>query len=308
MTRPKHSPGGFLRYMQMSQTRLFAFTEGPTADRYFYGRMCKIACEADNVGYEVVTASELEGTGGGKNVLLNYFEYLRSTGNLVSNFKGKVTSTIFFTDKDIDDLLGIKIKSSHVVYTRTYDVEGDIFAVGNIARAAAAAASLDELEVIDAIGDGAIWRRECAEKWKEWITLCIFCKRHSIKGTPNYRLTSQVQDELTGTLNPTKLKRYLADIQIRSNMSPEQFGPAYASVKRLVRRIFASGRHEKVFKGKWYIHFLTADIVRIADGRSINAQALTAGVVGALSANLDYTAPWSEHYTSAIRAIHAQVS
>src|ERR1019366_5882509 len=147
MKRLRHTPEGFVKYMQMSSRSLFVFVEGTKVDRYFYSRICGQVCSKKDVGYQAVAAAELDGSGGGKSRLLNFFKVLDGSGSLVSNFKGKKTTAIFFLDKDIDDILGRKVASPHVVYTPTYDVEALIFQQGELIGPAAAMASMDPAEL-----------------------------------------------------------------------------------------------------------------------------------------------------------------
>jgi hypothetical protein len=296
MNRLRHSPDAYVRMMQMSAATVFAFVEGKGADRFFYGQICKRECEGRSLMYRIATASETPSNTGGKQSLLEFFRYLEANGHLDSNFKGKRTITIFYLDKDIDDLLGQQVQSSHVIYTPTYDVEGKIFEVGDLVRALAASASLDESEVAKEIKDANAWRRSCAERWRDWITLSIFTKKYRIRSCPGYRVASEVNDKSTGNLDHAKKAAYLQRARNASGLSQHEFDRKLREVEELVSTHFASARHGEIFKGKWYVQFISYAALAIANGRDIDLHGIHAGMIGALSSTVDFNGQWASDF------------
>ena len=80
MSRLTHTRSGFRRQMQVSVTPLFVFVEGRDSDPFFYDGVCRSVCSPAQVAYRIVRGDEL-GSGGGKMVLLQFFDYLRTVNN-----------------------------------------------------------------------------------------------------------------------------------------------------------------------------------------------------------------------------------
>jgi len=103
MNRLRHSYEGYLRSMQISSTELFIFVEGKQSDPYFYARICETVPGLGS-RYEVCQAEQLPGDTGGKQSLLSFYDFLRKQKMLVSSLGGQRTASMFFMDKDLDDL------------------------------------------------------------------------------------------------------------------------------------------------------------------------------------------------------------
>src|SRR6266496_6775444 len=101
MTRLTYSRPGFRRSMQLSSSTVFAFVEGRDSDPYFYDRVCSSVCSRTKIAYRIVRADQLSHDGG-KAVLLQFFDYLRTVNSLIDTFTGKRTISIFYLDKDLD--------------------------------------------------------------------------------------------------------------------------------------------------------------------------------------------------------------
>ena len=140
MKRLAYSPSAYRRSMQISRVPLFIFVEG-YKDRYVYDQIVQSECQQSGVSYKVVTAEEIGISGGGKEALLKFFDYLAAESSLICNFNGKTTISIFFLDKDVDDVLNSMRSSEHIVYTETYEIENYFFIHGALSEVAAASAS-----------------------------------------------------------------------------------------------------------------------------------------------------------------------
>jgi hypothetical protein len=256
--------------------------------------------------YEIVTANRISPTNsGGKEVLLEFFRYLRRASFLHNDFEGKVTTTVIFVDKDIDDLERTLLRSDHVVYTESYQVENYIFMHGNLLDSAAATAGLDRNMILASIGNAEDWRRTRAQIWSEWIKLCVFIKTRRVPGRPNYRVTSPLNNP---PLNPTDrplFQRMLTEIEPLTGMSRAQFTRAFRNTSGRVNRLFDKGTHDKVFKGKWYAALMDAELRQVAAGRVYDNQRLPQRLLSTLAVTVDYNGDWAEHFKRAIQHLLA---
>src|ERR1700730_4159954 len=79
-----------------------------------------------------------------------------------------------------------------------------------------------------------------------------------------------------------------------TSLSPAQFDRKQHAVRRLVEYIFSKNRHSIVFKGKWYLPFLTSALSDIAGGRPFDKRAVDAGIIGALANSIDFSGAWTK--------------
>src|SRR5262249_1070255 len=230
-----HSDLGYVRAMQMSTSTLWVFVEGKV-DRYFYGRLVARECHPRGVRYRVVAAEELPGAegGGGKRRLLAYFGFLRTRREPVSWLASKLTVTLFFVDKDIDDLRRRRKRSLHFVYTKYYDVENHIFEAGNIAEGLAAALLIDEVLAGDVVGDPYTWRRRAASRWREWMALCILAMQIGASTDCNYGVRSRVNRNEIGSLDPAALAKRKTTMATAAGMTGRELDHIYQLVLRRI--------------------------------------------------------------------------
>jgi hypothetical protein len=307
VSRQTHSFMAFLRLMQMSRHQVFVFMEGKKADPYFYGKVSDSVCRPAGVLYRIVRSQELTGGQGGKQNLISFFEYLRRKSSLISVFKGKSTGILFFLDKDVDDFLGTQRRSKHVVYSGYYDVENHIFAEGDLIEAVAASASLDHQEVLACFSDGDIWRREVAERWKQWVVLCLFVAKKKVNCECNYGVTSRVNSPFHGPVDQAAYSDYLQRVQLKMGLTDRQFKRAVRRVVRLVDDIYAEGEYDRVFKGKWYALLLAATIRDKIGGHSIDSAGLEGRLASNAASTLDFDASWAEHFKEPLRNVIHQL-
>ena len=216
-----HSYGGYLRSMQISNTKLYVFVEGKQCDPYFFAEVCSVTLES-TISYEISTANQLPGNSGGKQTLLNFFNYLRAKRSLVSSFCGHRIACIFFLDKDLDDIFRRKKRSLHIIYTRYYDVQNYVFENGDLVKGSAAAASVDPRRLEFDLGDSSKWCRDVASLWHDWIALCLQLLEDGISSEANYKILSRVQTRLCGPTNHEALNSLVCDIANRECIPVEQ--------------------------------------------------------------------------------------
>ena len=303
MKRLTYSPSAYSRSMQISRVPLFIFIEG-YKDRYVYDQIVQSECQRAGVSYKVVTAEEIGISGGGKEALLKFFDYLAIESSLICNFNGKTTISIFFLDKDVDDVLNTMRSSEHIVYTETYEIENYFFIHGELNEVAAASASLEVQSIRATLGDYEVWRHRAAKKWKDWVRFCLFSKTCSIEPMSNYGLLrSPINAEVCGPVKRTEYKRYLSDLQNKSHLPHDEFKRSFGRLCRQVDRIYSAGQHDRIFKGRWYACFLVEDIKRVAARRCFNSEQLETKLLSGLALKLNYCDPWAEHFRAPIRRL-----
>ena len=298
-----HTAEGFLRYMQMSQSTLFAFVEGKQQDPFVFGMLCLSVCSGRHVTYQVCKASELPDESGGKTALLSFHAHLRRRKVLTSAFGGKTTHAVFFMDKDIDDILRRRRKCRHVVYTRHYDIQNDIFLNGRLLEATASAASLDPSVLTAFLSDGRGWCRQSAERWREWVVLCVTSACNRINHQCNYRVPSQVQCQNTGAPDAAKVAKLKTEMLAKSALDAATFERRYRSVERRVRRIYGSGGQDRIFKGKWYPALLDEDVFRRLGNSGYDRNGFVTRITATLATTLRSEDAWARDYRLALERI-----
>lgn len=302
MNRLRHSYAGHLRSMQLSSTQLFVFVEGKQSDPYFYARICE-SIPQFHVSYEICMARQLPEATGGKQALVNFFSFLRQKKMLVSSLGDRKTACIFLLDKDVDDLQRRQRHSQYVVYTEHYDIENYIFMHGDLLTGAASAASVDPARLRDELSDAPRWCLRVARLWREWISLCLRLMEDVVPCEANYRVVSRVQARPCG---PTDARRHAAlirDVARRCGLTVKIFRQRLATTSRKVDRYFARNQHHRIFKGKWFAVVLADDIDRIMAGLPYNSNGLAGRLTSSVSATLDFTEPWAEHFRTSIRDV-----
>jgi hypothetical protein len=293
--------------MQISNPKVFVFVEGQDSDPYFYDRVSDSVCSAPHIAYRIVRAEQI-GRGAGKNALLQFFYYLRTVNSLFDNFTGKRTISIFYLDKDLDDINRKKVFSDHVVYTEPYCVENYLFAHGDLINAACAAASLEREILEQSIGSPADWTQRMAGLWKEWLTLCLFASRHSLNVQSNYsRNESAINVPPNGPVSQRLLIERKADLEVAFGKSSAEFNGAFRCVERTVDRLYRVGKHDVIFKGKWYRRLLQLQIEQAAATQTFNAHALANSIVSALRQSLDFEQSWSARLRTPLQRLVDQL-
>jgi len=301
--RPQYSFAEFLRQMQMSQKILYIFVES-FRDRYVYSRIADPESQRWGITYQVVASDELQGGGEGKDKLVRFFDYLKSQSSLIDRFKGKTTISVFFLDKDVDDFKRTKRRSEHIVYTETYELENYLFMQGDLSEAAAASASLDIQMIRAKLGDYALWRRNAASRWKDWVTICLFSETRKIGSMSTYgRHTSPINRGVYGPLNMNEYRSHLQTLRKRAGLSSSQFKHLFERLCRRVDKIYSGAQHDIVFKGKWYIQFLTEDIRNVARPRRFDCTYLEKRLLSTLALTLDFDEGWTDHFKAPIHGI-----
>jgi hypothetical protein len=288
--------------MQMSRHDLFVFVEGGT-DRYFYGLLCDHVIR-DPLSYELVSADELPGGNPGKPGLLAAFRYLRSSHGLADSFQGKRTYVVFFLDKDIDDVLRVRLRSPHLHYTPMYELENHLFSAGDVCASAAATASLDPATLRRHIASADSWRLRVARSWQLWVVLCIVSRRFGTASAVNYGRGSLINAPRFGPVDQARVEAQEVTIRTAAGCSAAEYAAMLDRVSRVVAKYYRRGDADRLFRGKWYGEFLAADVKIAAGSRRVSLNAFAERIVNHLASSVD---KGSQHLASFRAALTAGV-
>lgn len=293
----------FRRYMQLSSAKAFLFVEGKT-DRYVYSKISDSVLSGKDIPFQICLAQELPQNTGGKRSLLRFFNYLKRHNALIDDFKGTQKGSIFYLDKDVDDMCRRIKKSQHVVYTRHYSIENYFFSEGDLIHAVAAVALLTLSDVRHRFRRAnKDWQRSVAQNWKEWVKLCVFCSKRKIKYDCNYSVYSQVNNGPYTPLDAASYASRLAELERRSMLTSRGFKLSFGSVSRYIDKIYDDDNFDLVFKGKWYLPFLAHDASRIAGGIQIAQSEL----LKALQVTLNPNGVWADDFKNPLKILIAQI-
>ncbi len=277
MNRLQHSVSATKRALQISRYQLFAFVEG-TSDKYFYGELCGALCNGETryVIYSAAEApfckNEIENKKlSGKSGLLELFGCFQRYALLSIELKGKNKVAAFFLDKDIDDFLGKKIASEHLIYTKYYDMESHIFMDGDIIKGAASATNKSAQEVRENIPDADDWMYQVADRWKQYVKICFFAVK-SGAATGEYRYGKELLPKI---FDATYENNFLSDA-------------VYMECSGLIDRLYKQKEYGYVFKGKWYSGLLDRELT--------GAKGEHEQIVRCIQATLDFNAAWTQHF------------
>ena len=221
----------------------------------------------------------------------------------MTNLDGKTTVVLFYVDKDIDDILRICKRSQHLIYTQYYDLLNYIFEEGDIVTGAAAAASMDPQLLAPRLSVAHRWCQEAAEKWKEWVKLCIFVNKHSVHCESNYRVNSKVNKPPNDPVDTALYAAKLQQLERASRLTGQAFLDKYEPVSRRVDKYYALGQHHRIFKGKWYAVLLVEDIKAIAGPKGYASKGLRSKVPSTIMATLDFDQPWANHLRAPLESL-----
>jgi hypothetical protein len=280
MNRLRHSQAGQIRAFQISEDKFFAYVEGGL-DRSFYDRILESLFQGRNIGFKVIAAKELPSQTGGKPSLLKYFKFLRREGKLHGEAFGKKFVCAFFADKDIDDLSRKMLRSPHIIYTPTYDLEGHLLSCGDLIRAVADASGITRDQAQILLGSQSNFLADFAAKWKEWTTLCIISQLNSVNSGSTYDRVSAVNPNFIDSTDEVALTTFKLSLRAKLGLSESEFQTLFDKYERLVIREIELGRPLRYFKGKWFIvglqnHAMARLLVPDASINSLGEKVMTA--------------------------------
>lgn len=249
MCRLTHSSNGAIRAMQISSAQVFAFVEGGL-DRSFAEKILGASGLRLNQ-FRVFAIKEVNNGTGGKQAVLQYFRDFRRQGRLSGDAWGKKFVSIFFADKDADDFLGTRLRSPHLIYTPTYDVEGVLFHFCNVLKALAEACLITTSQASDLLGDARSWIVNIALNWADWITLCLISQKKKKNIGYTFDRPSCINPDPLKGPDEVKLLQCKSQASHALGMHADDFESYYQSVRHRVISSIRSGGCLKYFKGKW---------------------------------------------------------
>lgn len=250
MSRLIHSEAALIRSFQISGCNFFAFVEGGL-DRPFYERLVIRVCGNSAIKYQITSSKELPGETGGKERLLKFFKELRKRNMLTSSKFGKKLVAVFFLDKDVDDLVKMKIRSKHVIYTDAYDLEGQLFSCGDLHRAVADACGMTTQQVSSLLGAQNTWVVTQVSNWIDWTVLCVLGQVTNTNRGCTFNRVSDINPNLIETVNLEKLITCKAALAKALSLSSTDFEILYSKYKKRVENSIQHQESLRFFKGKW---------------------------------------------------------
>ena len=249
------------------------------------------ATDQKNLNFQVIAAKELPGNTGGKPRLVSFYKELKKKRMLRNTAFGKSLTNAFFLDKDIDDLSRAALRSVHVIYTRTYDLEGDLYVCGDISRAAADACGLTLAQVRGILGDPHTWITRHSQNWIDWTTLCVISQLKQVNPGATFNRLSEVNVDLLGQVDADAVQNFKTKLTQLLNTSPRAFDSLYLRYRRVIERNIANGEPLRFFKGKWLLSIIGKEITQknIAPDAQLQAigQKITVSLVGQVGNRMD---------------------
>lgn len=259
MSRLTHSSAGFIRSLQMTSARVLAFVEG-RLDRPFFDRILQSACAQSAVEHRVFAMKELPGSTGGKANLISTFKDFRKRGLLACTAFGKSMVCLFFADKDCDDFTRKRLRSPHLIYTPTYDLEGYLFTCGDVHRALADACGITLQQSARLIPNPNMWLNGAASNWKDWIALCLVSQSRSVNCGCTFDRISQVNPDPLAGPDAAQIAAFRIRLATTLGISQQSLDAEVDAALLKVEASIRSGKPLLYFKGKWLSHVLQRHI------------------------------------------------
>jgi hypothetical protein len=294
----------FAQRVKMSQHRLFLLVEGQEHDVRFYDKLLESSPKLRGEGYVVQLGALIAVDGvaaGGKQHLLKLFEYFRSLGKLKqSRLDGMYRIIVFGLDKDLDDIVGRRRKSPHVIYSRHADIEAEIFSQWRPKKALSVALSLDAADArsfAKHVGDplGGL-----AARWSDWLYLCCRAEGTGARCSVRFGGASKVNDPLYGPADSAKVARVEEQLVAGARMSAGRD-------RQMMQRVAAAdGRGELRYfiKGKLipgYMGQLAEDY--FADRRPVSRRTFEQAVTHVALSTVRFSGDWLRHWHDQLEAL-----
>lgn len=259
MNRLTHSIGGFIRSHQITSAQFIAYVEGGI-DRPFFDKITSYICQNKKIKHQIISMRELPGSAGGKIALLELFKKHKNSKSLLSRKFEKSVVYAFFVDKDSDDFCKKKIKSEHLIYTKTYDLEGHLFCCGDLQRALSDACGLTLQQAQKLIPDQYDWLTNISKNTKAWITLCLISQIKRVNCGCTYDIVSPINPDPSAKPNPIKLEEFKSRLANKLSMKRDDFNSLFISIEDQLEIAIKAKQPLKFFKGKWLTHALQSHL------------------------------------------------
>lgn len=254
-TRLVHSQRGFIRSLQLSSAKLFVFVEG-RLDRTFFDRLLQQTTKVTGIQHQVMAMKEVPPGTGGKPALIAAFKEFRRKGFLRMTAFGKSMLCVFFADKDADDFCRKQLRSPHLIYSSTYDLEAHLYSCADLQRALADSCGMTLQQAQALMPDSKSWLTGTTSMWKDWVTLCLLSQVWSVNCGCTFDRISQINPDPLAPPNAAQLESFKATLCQRYGISRVKFNQLYDVTRGRVDSSISSGTPLKFFKGKWLRHLI----------------------------------------------------
>lgn len=292
----------------MSSAQFFAFVEG-SLDRPFFDRLASQACSARGLRHQVIAMREVPGSAGGKIALLMLFRAFRAGGHLLQTAFGKRMVCAFFADKDCDDFCRRQLRSPHLLYTETYDLEAHLFSCADLHRALADACGMTLQQARQVIPDQRAWLSGVAANWKAWTALCLISQLKHVNCGCTFERLSAVNPRPFHPPDNAAVEAFKYQLSTALALSRVDFDKLFATAERRIDAALNNGEPMKYFKGKWLLHLLQKHLEMVPKPPDTAANSagdkVAAALVAQVAANPSCTccAP----FTTAVQSLVAQI-
>jgi len=288
--------------MRLSRKRLFLIVEGKT-DLNIYETLVENILVPKGITYHIYKVEEFKVKKGGKDGIVEMFEYLKSSNSLTINDGPSKTDCLLFLDKDIDDILGTQISNDHVIYTRYYTVENELFINGDLKKSLSVALDIRAVDVDKIFVDKKKWLYDLAVSWKEWISICIFVRLKQLNYGANFSRPSTIHAE-SGIIKDQEYKKCISDIKNNSKFTDMEFEREFNNVNSLVEQKFNSDTlYHSVFPGKWFFIRIETKIKTELSGNDITVKSFQDKLRSNLIMSLSFEDEFVNYYRKALHFI-----
>ncbi|GAA1150993.1 hypothetical protein GCM10009654_02920 [Streptomyces hebeiensis] len=135
--------------------------------------------------------------------------------------------------------------------------------------------------------------------WAEWVRLCFAAKSLKISGAANCGRLSAVNPTAHLAADASLAAGYSGKLKSQAQevgISERQWNGAFAAVDSA----YSTGRWGKVFKGKWYAHILSSQVMANCPNK-IDTKHLSATLVKHIATTMKFDSPWSLAMQQAIQ-------
>jgi len=163
---------------------------------------------------------------------------------------------IFFADKDADDFTRKRLRSEHLVYSLTYDLEGYLFSCGDLHRAMADTCGITLAQSRSLIPNPASWLAGTVSLWKEWIALCLVSQVKRANCGCTFDCISRVNPDPLAPPDSAQVSDYRTRMATALSISQQALDFEVNAALRRVEASIQKGTPPQYFKGKWLNHII----------------------------------------------------
>ncbi|WP_143056299.1 hypothetical protein [Pedococcus cremeus] len=277
--------------------------EGRAHDPYFYGGILEASTTLRSDEVQLIPIEVVSGTGG-KAALLSLFDWSRKKGVLRTQKRSGESVLVFMLDRDSDFMTGGTRRSPHVVYTKRYDVEAEIFANADAEKALGSHLSLTPQEanaLVTHLGD---WRGDLANLWRTWILLCCIARVTRAQCDVTFARASAVNDPRYSPEDAHLVRAKESSLRRVTGLKHVDYADLRSRMDRRLTRLYERGEADQVLKGKWLPGYLDEAVKGGLPGRHVkNKGKLGSSITESFAAALSFNGAWVRHYLDPLEAL-----